>query len=532
MKLPPLHSMLPKSDQMPITSDTAEKTVVPFPVSAGENLPIPRIEAGQLTLSEQLAWFEFSNLSELFEWFKTELMRPSRQNKSREKATDCVRLVRGVLETSQSITDVDKIYSGLEGLKRVDGKLCQPGTKYAALLGLKRLYTYLKQDRARVVQVVQLLDQLIERFSEWQPKFSALKSRRRSEVFKLDGLNLSKLDFSLAWNREYHEKYLEILSSDDASLANKIEARNFALLRIICENASRTGAICNITTDDILNCPRPDPSSNESVEITVSDHKTGNKGCAFISCSTQLFELLESLVKLSLTWSTKARSSDQESPTKCHLFLSSLGKRMSCSNVVSCVNTIYSKLGGQGRMSCTASRKRCARIAVRQKSATLHRKFAQAMNHSLNVHERFYSGRPDQGHDAQTQVYTSEMHQFLARHKHERVETITQPATDPSVNDSSDFSQRIINLPSQDDDTTAASDEIHDGTSVRHRLEYSGHDLLVLRSLLTEYFQGQTQRPISVFHIRQAMAERSDLAELMQRRSASARQIYDKLRKM
>lgn len=449
------------------------------------------------SLREELSWFNFDCIADLLGFFSKELTRASRMDLTPDQAKDSVRLVRNLLLESNSLIDCDKLYAGLKSLKRRDNTPVKPGTRYSTLLSLKKLACYLLQERAFLPAHRDLLNTLISRISEWQPKIAKQRSQRRTELWKKDSQNLAELDFSLAWREDLYANYLQLLQDPSSTLSDHLQCRAFILLRIVSENPSRSGAILNITVPDILKVPTP-RTEDSHVDLVISKHKTDATSCAYITCSVELFRLLRLFATIRQKW-TKDDGSDQI------LFVSQSGVPMQSSNLITTVNSLYHKLGGRGHMTPTFSRKRTARLAAAENSGMTQNMAATGMNHSISTHRRFYAGeRPS---EEETRRASSKVHSFLKEHSTYRVNT------DTTTSDRSKLSS----------DSPPSSPN-----SEKRRTEYTSAQN---RALKTAFKEGlQSGNTISISDIKEKLESDENLKALLSTRSP--RQIYDKLRHM
>lgn len=457
---------------------------------------IPSLEEDVLPidLSTELMWFDFQTLEDLLTWFEKELKRPSRQQMTHALAMTHVRQVRALLDAGKSLSKADDIYVALDSLKCRDGTNMKPGSKYSVLLSFKRLLTYLKQERGAVIYK-EKLSRVIERIQEWQPRLSADKKRRRAELWKQDSLNISQLDLSIPFDETTSNMYLEALTDEGMPISKQLEARSFVLLRLMAENASRVGAILSVSISDVERIKLTDEM--ESITLTIPRHKTNDFGCAFLVCSRVLFTLMDKLAALSRRW----LSPDTEEE---HLFVTQHGTPMSGSNIVSCVNSVYKKLGGKGRITPTITRKRCARLTVMERSVELQRNHARAMNHSLATHERYYASMPED----ETRELSVEMHRFLNERQGRRVctqstSTATAPETEPIIE-----------------------------TPVKRRRTYTEAENQTLRTVFCDVFRAEDPEKMTLALVYEKMDSSTELQDLMKDRRSLPREIYDKVRHM
>ena len=155
--------------------------------------------------------------------------------------------------------------------------------------------------------------------------------------------------------------------------------RDFVITETVISNASRSGAIANVTAEEFAAAR----TRNDQVIVSVRNHKTAHcHGPAKLVLSLTLHGWLQAYFK-------HFRSHVCNISSDPHLFLSWNGDKLSSGQVTRAVQAAWSKAGLGNAITCTLVRK-TAVSAVHQKRPELKGNLADLMCHRVDTADRSY----------------------------------------------------------------------------------------------------------------------------------------------
>lgn len=444
-------------------------------------------------------------------------MRPSRLNMDEQKARLHCRNVENILSSIDfdKLLDPDIVFTALNRLCRSDKSPFSPGTKYSILISYRRMLNYLLEEFPFAVDETGKIHIMLRRVEEWLPKIAAQRSARRAQVWIEDTANLAKIDISLAFNNTACEKARSCLIDEYSTDPCLIEARNYVLLRLFAENATRSGAPRLMTVGDVLSATVSDTNA-DIILIASHQHKTvQSHSCAFISASRELYDLLKLLAtRRSKELSAQGKKEDDinQSTLFVNIAQNSHGE-MSSSNIVVAINQAYGKLGGRGHLTPTLTRKRAARmfvqkpVPIRESPAdvdnnNIQTDMARAMSHTLSTHQRYYAG--NHVNEEVTRRNSSRLHDFLRENRDVKPVALALAETESE----------------RDADMTLGR---------RKRQNYSEAEERIINKAFAKFYDSANEK-LTLGDVVRAIDSNAKLQSIVNQGQRSARKIYDKVR--
>jgi len=336
-------------------------------------------------LSEDLAseWGQFE------QW----LVSPDGGMVAEKSAKQHVAQVRTVLSSSNMDSTVENLWDKAKlrhflDRHAVDKKL-MPGTIKSYLASIRHFYMHcLTREELTSTQKnkIQSMNNCVTRWMKAYRKESA-----RRGLLKMDS-DLQKIISPRQINK--FERSPEVLktikligSALDGSKchpltqAEYVSVRDFVITEVVIANASRSGAIANMTASEFESARQVD----SQFVVSVSDHKTAHcHGPAKVICSQTLYGWMKAFFEHFRSYICKLTNSSDP-----HMFLSWNGEKLTSGQVSRCIQSTWNKAGLGKNITCTVVRK-TAVSAVHQKRPEIKSHLADLMCHRVGTADKCY----------------------------------------------------------------------------------------------------------------------------------------------
>lgn len=520
---------------------------------------------------EELSELGLDSQELALQYFCDYLTSEDRRNLTSTAANEHLRLVRTVLSVAKTVFRSDQLLHQalmVDIRARTDGKgFRAPGTIRTAINSYRKFLTSLSL-LAKLPATLAELERARQLCDTWTSALRRQVETRRVEIFERDRQAIKNANMEVVFKRATVDEYSKLLAAfPDISIRDQLAVRGYLLLRVVAENAQRSGPIFSLTKVHLEQA-----AYDKDHQVFVA-HLAVNKciaaqGGATLCFSVELKDLLTAFVPIRDYWVLSSPQSPRPKDTGL-VFITTTGLPMSSSNINDSLNSVYTRLGGTVRLTPTLMRKRCGTLAAVSDDPSLPKKMSLAMSHSLATHERYYQGPRDE--DSKIAM-SARMHGFLAERRGQvvgeskpvvPVSPVTAAAEDkpttssnvtsaPTSSSSADTgyqhsSTLILSrgdsdssesdyAPAKSDDQLASSDDdVSTSTCGRRRprVTFTAEDNSLIRQEFLSYFaQPRSRRKISVQDVAAQRCRSDDLDALMRRVGYSARRLYDKIRKM
>ena len=496
------------------------------------------------SLAADLSRVGLDTKEEVLQYFSDYLTSNQLRNLDPAQAVEILRSVTFFLDRGSTIfQDTRELHKMLvvNNEYSADGKYRQPATRTTAIGHYKKFLASLKL-LSTDPETVRLIDRSIELASVWGAALKIPCAIRRAEVFNRDRLRIEDADMSIIFQHETEIRYETLLAAyPTITCRDESEIRGYLLLRLVTENAQRSGLITKLRSLDIHEATYDADNSVFCVHIPANKLVI-SQGGGVLCMGPRLREMILNFLPIRDAWIQRLREPDL---VDCGcVFINTSGKAMSSSNVTDAMNVVYKRLGGKVRLTATLVRKRCGKLTSRLDDPSLCKKMSLAMSHTLNTHERFYQGPRDD--DAKI-VLAAKMHKFLADNRDvDSPQPSTSRTAPPNLpprstivtgrrysDSSTDESVTSSVFETPLDQNTSDSEPRGKASKRKRRVEFTSEDNALLKRVFTAYFDAPpSKRKISRDMVTAERLKNTDLDILMRKVGYNARQIYDKIRHM
>ena len=269
-------------------------------------------------------------------------------------------------------------------------KIRKAGTVKSYCHSLRFFYRFLDSDKPMEAKTFfPKLSEMVIVMDGWISVYRKLAKghKWKKDMEQLEQL-LTSADFLKLDNSEYQKKCKFISNGHSKTKLKMLEftrARDYLLMQMCIDNASRTGALANMTLGEFGNAKY----TGESYVISVFNHKTvGARGPADIVLTPSLFKEAN-IYSLNFCNELEGVGLKKENP----FFISYSGKKMSSSMVTAQLNSYWSKA-----VDHTETRPRFHATLVRKSAVTkthnvrpnLENDLANLMCHSRKMQNQTY----------------------------------------------------------------------------------------------------------------------------------------------
>ena len=288
-----------------------------------------------------------------------------------------------------------------------ENKKSSPGTVKTYLGSVKLFYkfvtitnpTYITVSPTLVGKMKEIVDQWCRNYTK---KILIRKHRKQLELLATlpTPEDVRKLDASDYTNEVKSLFFSPSVINDDPSRKVFCKTRDYLISYLILDNASRSGAIANMTLEQYENATFQ-PFDGSSI-ISVIDHKTtATAGPAMLTVSATLMQYLTYFVEI-----IRNKVTDITCNKKDPVFTSWSGRKMAVSMISAQLSSFWKQAIGtdlKTRVTSNVIRK-MATTAIHQNKPELKRDLANMMNHDIRTAEKDYFLQDKQIRVASTSV--------------------------------------------------------------------------------------------------------------------------------
>ena len=355
-----------------------------------------------------------------------------------------------------------------------------PGTVKSYLCSIRHFYVYLLTENSVLShEEKQKIQQMKDRLSRWIQAYRRESRERGLERMDSDMQKIISPGKIVEFEKspvalkaiKLIGRAIDKKQNFHVTQSDYVIVRDFLIAETVISNASRSGAMANMTANEFAEARR----MQDQFIVSVRNHKTAHcHGPAKVVLSLTLHGWLQTYFR-----HFRSHVCNVSNSSDPHLFLSSNGEKLSSGQVTRAVQAAWSKAGLGNAITCTLVRK-TAVSAVHQKRPEMKGNLADLMCHRVDTAERSYRLVQRE----QTSAAAARQLVHILREQPQVTDASSAPAND----DCSDKLAHHVPCEQQD----AASDDLSDDIvppskiSTREHSIFSSSDVQFLTQVFKE----------------------------------------------